>query len=149
MSTTDYNNSQASATQEKSSLSLDACPPGTPTEANSPDQEEPQSSLTYNLRPRNDKLKTATWKVKEAGSWKEILRLAGRASRRGQGTERRLRVGRRVGSKMDFRDAASGTDHSQGSKPLPGCRLKVEDFHQTFYGHRPDGSPEFRQRPRG
>jgi hypothetical protein len=149
MNTTDCNNSEASATRYEWSFLLDAHPPGSPTEANSPTQEVPQCAFPYNLRPRCDKVKTGTWKVKEVGSWKDIIRNAGRTSYRRQRTKGRSQAGHRPGDSTGIRDATNGNDRSKGSRPLPGRRLTVEDFQRAFYGHRRDGSLAFGHLPGG
>ena len=52
--------------------------------------------IPYSLRPRGDKVKTGSWKVKQAGSWKEIIRNAGRTSNRSRRIKGRRKAGHRL-----------------------------------------------------
>src|SRR5688572_28994976 len=91
--------------------------------------------IPYRLRLRGDKVKTGSWKVKQAGSWKEIIRNAGRTSNRSRRIKGRRKAEHRFRDPPGVQDADTVVGDHRATMVRPNRPLQVEDFQRTFYGH--------------
>lgn len=134
------NTSEASTIEEEwGFLALIEHTPRTPTRENSPTRygHKYKRAIPHSLRPRGDRVNAGTLKVRQAGSWKEIIRNARRTSYK----RRRIKARARGNRKRNSLNARI-SDNYQDSTP-PYVRLEAEDLNRAFYGHRPGGSPAF------